>query len=129
MSDTCSAPPTLDRGQLSRLSQLATKLGLDTLFEVHDLAELKKILPLKPRLIGVNNRNLRTFKVDLGVSRRLSHAIPKRALFVSESGVSTGKDLARVRGYGARAVLVGESLMREKDPGKALKRLLGKSHG
>lgn len=115
----------LSRSTMRRLSGLAARLGLDTLFEVHSRAELKKILPLKPRLVGVNNRDLKTFRVDLGVSRRLSRFIPKRALFVSESGIRTRGDLSRVRSFGARAVLVGEGLMREKDPGRALKRLLG----
>lgn len=111
--------------RLRTLYRTATKLGLDTLFEVHNAAELKKILPLKPRLVGVNNRDLGTFKTDLNVSRRLSGLVPKKALFVSESGIRDGADLRLVRSWGARAALVGESLMREKDPGRALKRLLG----
>ena len=117
----------LDRGKMRLFYKTATRLGMDTLFEVHDRADLKKVLPLKPRLVGVNNRDLSTFRTSLDVSRRLSRWIPKRAVFVSESGISSYEDLRAVRSFGARAALVGESLMREKDPGRALKRLLGGS--
>ena len=120
---------SLNASRMASLASLASRLGLDVLFEVHNAAELRKVLPLKPRLVGVNNRDLRSFKVDLGVSRRLGRSIPKNALFVSESGIFTDKDVARLHSYGARAVLVGESLMRQKDPGQALKRLLGKNRG
>ncbi len=119
----------LGKAKMRVLYRLAASLGLDTLFEVHNLAELKKVLPLKPRLVGVNNRDLRSFRVDLAVSERLARHIPKNILFVSESGIQTREDLKRLRSAGARAALVGESLMREKDPGRALKRLLGKSRG
>ena len=118
----------LDRGKMRLFYKTATRLGMDTLFEVHDRADLKKVLPLGPRLIGVNNRDLSTFRTSLDVSRRLSRWIPKRAVFVSESGISSYEDLRAVRSFGAHAALVGESLMREKDPGRALKRLLGGSH-
>ncbi len=115
--------------RMRSLYREATRLGLDTLFEVHSAAELKKILVLKPILIGVNNRDLANFKVDLGVSGRLSPLIPKGSLFISESGIATTEDLHQVRSFGAHAALVGESLMREKNPGKALKRLLGARRG
>lgn len=116
----------LDRRTMAALYRAATRLGLDTLFEVHTAAELEKVRPLRPRLLGVNNRDLRTFRVDLAVSEKLSGLIPKSALFVSESGIGLPEDLKRLRRCGARAALVGESLMTEKDPGRALKRLLGK---
>lgn len=119
----------LSVGRMRSLYREATRLGLDTLFEVHSEAELKKILVLKPVLIGINNRNLATFKVSLEVSERLSRLIPKSVFFVSESGIATAADLRLVRSFGARAALVGESLMREKDPGRALKRLLGAGRG
>jgi len=119
----------LSAATMRRLFKTATSLGLDTLFEVHNAAELKKIIALKPVLVGVNNRDLATFSVSLGVSERLSRLIPKNAIFVSESGIGDYDDLCRVRSCGARAALVGESLMREKDPGKALKRLLGAGRG
>ncbi len=119
----------LSAATMRRLYKTAASLGLDTLFEVHNAAELKKILPLKPAIIGVNNRDLRTFEVSLEVSRALGKNIPKNALFVSESGIHTVEDLRAVRSFGAKAALVGESLMKEKDPGKALKRLLGCSRG
>ncbi len=115
--------------RMRALYREATRLGLDTLFEVHSVSELKKILVLRPKLIGVNNRDLATFKVSLGVSERLSRLIPKSALFVTESGIATTDDLRRAQSFGAHAALVGESLMRERDPGKALKRLLGARRG
>ena len=119
----------LTPGKMRRLYRIATELGLDTLFEVHDEAELKKVLPLKPEIVGVNNRDLCSFKVSLDVSARLSRRIPKQVLFVSESGIGSAEDLRAVRSFGAHAVLVGESLIREKNPGQALKRLLGGSRG
>ena len=119
----------LSRTALKRFYVLATKLGLEVLFEVHSGAELKKVLPLGPRLIGVNNRDLSDFRVDLGVTRRLAAKVPKRCLLVSESGIAKPEDLATLKKYGVRAVLVGETLMKDKKPGEALKRLLGKPRG
>ena len=115
--------------KLRSFYKTAKGLGLDVLFEVHSAAELKKVLPLRPNLIGINNRDLRTFKVDLMLTRELSKAVPRRVLLVSESGIGNADDLRTVRAFGARAVLVGEAFMRAKDPGKALKRLLGGFHG
>jgi indole-3-glycerol phosphate synthase len=117
----------LSEGKMRSLYKTATKLGLDTLFEVHDAAELSKTLKLRPRLLGVNNRDLRTFKVDLAVSEKLSKRVPKSALFVSESGIRDAADMKRLRAFGAKAALVGESLVTQKDPGAALKTLLGGS--
>lgn len=119
----------LSPGRMRSLYQTACRLGLDVLFEVHSAAELKKALKLKPAIVGVNNRDLATFKVDLGLSERLSEMIPRKTLFVSESGVHSGGDLRRLQAVGADAVLVGESLMKDKHPGKALQRLLGSFHG
>ena len=116
----------LDRTLLRRLHALAGKLGLEVLFEVHDRADLKKVLPLKPRLVGVNNRDLSNFRVDLGVTRRLAGRIPARCLLVSESGISKPEDVTTLKKCGVRAVLVGETFMKDKRPGEALKRLLGK---
>jgi indole-3-glycerol phosphate synthase len=119
----------LSRAALKRFHALAGKLGLETLFEVHTLAELKKVLPLKPRLLGVNNRDLGTFDVDLDVTRRLARRVPRSVLLVSESGITGPEDISALKKYGVRAVLVGETLMKDKNPKEALKRLLGKIRG
>ena len=87
------------------------------------------MLPLGPRMIGINNRDLADFHVDLNVSRRLAPQVPGRCLLVSESGIKDAEDLIELKKYGIRAVLVGETLMKEKRPGQALKRLLGKTRG
>lgn len=113
--------------KLRALHAEARRLGLDVLFEVHDEKELSRIKPLRPRLIGVNNRDLKSFRVDLGVTVRLSPRIPKGALLVSESGIFSHEDLLTLRRRGVRAVLVGEALMSRPDPGLALKKLLGES--
>ena len=108
---------------------LCKQLGLEALFEVHDEADLKKVLPLKARLVGINNRDLATFRVDLNVTKRLARDIPRTCLVVSESGITSGDDLAVLKKYGVKAVLAGEMLMKASDPGRALKRLLGKARG
>ena len=118
----------LSKTALKRFYKLATSLGMDVLFEVHDARELKKILPLKPRLVGINNRDLSDFHVDLNVTEKLAPMIPAGCLIVSESGITGREDLKRLRTAGVRSVLVGETLMRQKSPGTALKRLLGKDH-
>ena len=119
----------LDKAALKRFYILAKKLELEVLFEVHDEADLKKVIPLRPRLIGFNNRDLSNFKVDLGVTRRLAAKVSKGCILVSESGIAKSDDLRELKRYGVRAVLVGELLMKDKKPGEALKRLLGKSRG
>ncbi len=116
----------LTKQKLRSLFRIADRLGLDVLFEVHDAAELKKVLDLKPVIVGVNNRDLGTLHVDLAVSAKLSPKIPRKVIFVSESGVRTNLDLRFLRTIGADAVLVGESLMRQKHPGKALRKLSGR---
>ncbi len=108
---------------------LAKKLGLETLFEIHNASDLRKALPLRPRLIGINNRDLASFRVNLEVTRRLAPHVPKRCVLVSESGISDVRDIAKLKKSGVRAVLVGEALMKYKRPGQALKRLLGITHG
>ena len=119
----------LSAAAMKHFFTLADSLGLDTLFEVHDMAELKKVTPLKPRLLGINNRDLRTFQVDLGVTERLASRAPRNAVLVSESGISGPEDVKTLKKYGVRVFLVGETLMRDKHPGAALKRLVGKSRG
>jgi len=113
----------LDDDEIARLHEAATLAGLDALFEIHDEAELARALHHGARLVGVNNRNLATFKTDLAFSEKIIPQIPKSVLAISESGISTREDAARVRAAGARALLVGEALMRAEDPEKLLKEL------
>jgi indole-3-glycerol phosphate synthase len=109
---------------LSRLYKAATGLGMEVLFEVHDLAELRRILPLKPEMIGVNNRDLKTFRVDIAVSLKLKKHIPENIVAVAESGIKTRADVRRLQQAGFSGVLVGESLLRAVDPGVALCKLI-----
>lgn len=110
---------------LQKLGHLAHRLGLDVLFEVHNEKELKEVLRLKPKMIGINNRDLSTFRVDPTTTVRLATQIPKGVVVVSESGIQTHQDLIALKKQGIVAALVGTSLMREKDAGLALRRLLG----
>lgn len=102
--------------ELTRLADAAHAAGLDALFEIHDDADLARALRFRARIIGVNNRDLSTFKTDLALSERLIPQIPRGIVTISESGIATRADAARVRAAGAHAVLVGESLMRSPDP-------------
>ena len=102
----------------------ARRFGMDALVEVHDEAEMDRAGALGANLIGVNNRDLRTFNVDLAVTERLSVKAPKNALLVTESGIFTPADAARLERSGATAMLVGESLMRQADVEAATKALL-----
>jgi indole-3-glycerol phosphate synthase len=98
--------------------------GMDVLVETHDEAEMARAARLEARLIGVNNRDLRTFAVDLAITERLAAAAPPEALLVTESGIFTPTDAARLERSGARAMLVGESLMRQADLSAATRALL-----
>ena len=102
----------LRQEQLVALLETASLYQLDALVEVHTLAELDRALETDARLIGINNRNLATFEVDLGVTERLSEQVPQEILLVSESGIRTAEDLARIKACGVDAVLIGEALMR-----------------
>lgn len=110
---------------LRRLADCAQTYQLDALVEVHTLAELERALEIDARIIGINNRNLATFEVDLAVTERLSEEVPDEIVLVSESGIRTAEDVARVRACGANAVLIGEALMRGGAP--AIASLLGRS--
>jgi indole-3-glycerol phosphate synthase len=116
-----SAPELRDFGACAR------DLGLDALVEVHDEAELDLALASGADLVGVNNRNLATFEVDLATTERLAARLPADAdiLLVAESGIGTHADVARLTQAGARAFLVGESLMRQRDVARALRELRG----
>lgn len=103
----------------------AARHGMDALVEAHDEAEIDRAAALGARLIGVNNRNLRTFVTDLAVTERLARGVPPGALLVTESGIATPADVERLARAGARAMLVGESLMRQPDVAAATRSLLG----
>lgn len=106
------------------LIEAACEYGMDVLVEVHDEAELDRALALGATMIGINNRDLRTFHTDLAVTLRLAPRIPGNVLTVAESGISTPDDLSRLAGAGVTTFLVGESLMREADIAAATRRLL-----
>jgi indole-3-glycerol phosphate synthase len=108
----------------SELMDEADRFGMDALVEVHDEREMARAGKLGARLVGVNNRDLHTFEVDLSTTARLAAMKPKDALLVSESGISTAADAARVHAAGASAMLVGESLMRHADVEAATRHLL-----
>ena len=110
--------------ELGRFIVLAGELGLDALVEVHNAEELRAAIDAGAKLIGVNNRDLRTFEVTLETSLRLVDSIPDDAVAISESGLRTAEDLRRLRAAGFDAFLIGERFMTEQDPGAALDRLL-----
>ncbi|USG63504.1 indole-3-glycerol phosphate synthase TrpC [Brevibacillus ruminantium] len=116
----------LDGHQLKELSQAAADLGMDTLIEVHDRSELEKVFSVTtPSLLGINNRNLRTFATDLAVTRELSSLVPAQIPVISESGISRVQDVQEVKQYGARAILVGEHFMRQENVTQAVLDLVG----
>jgi indole-3-glycerol phosphate synthase len=114
----------LTDAELRWLSARAEALGLDALVEVHSAIELERAADAGARLIGVNNRNLRTLDVDVHASDALIARMPAGALAVSESGLKTSADLQRLRALGYQAFLIGERFMSEEDPGTALRQLL-----
>ncbi len=115
----------LEQAQAQDLAALARTLGMDVLAEVHNDEELDAALVLQTGLIGVNNRNLARFETTLAVSERLIPRLPADVCAVSESGIARPADIARIKAAGARAVLVGESLMRQDDVEQAVRALLG----
>lgn len=115
----------LDRSRIEEFMALARELSLDVLLEVHDEAELETALATGCPLIGINNRSLHTFVTDLGTTERLAGLVPLDRVVVAESGINTRGDIARLQLAGARAFLVGESMMRETDVGAKLRELVG----
>lgn len=113
----------LDDAQLAELNALAHELGMDALIEVHDAAELARALAVPNRMVGVNNRNLRTFEVSLQTTLELLKDIPDDRLVVTESGILTQADVGLMRDHGVSAFLVGEAFMRAEDPGERLAEL------
>lgn len=114
----------LGDSDLKRLLTLARQLGMEALVEVHSANEVKRILPLRPRVVGVNNRNLQTFDVDLENSARMRGMIPDGVAVVAESGIRNAEDVRRMAEIGVDAVLVGESLVTSKEPYEAAKALV-----
>ncbi len=117
----------LDDARMAELEDCAGRLGLDVLVEVHDGEELERALRLRTPLLGINNRDLRSFETRLEVTLDLLPRIPPGRLVVTESGISTQADVARMRSHGVHAFLVGEAFMRREDPGAALEDLFGTS--
>ena len=115
----------LDSSQLLEFENIAHTIGLDVLVEIHDVDELKKIEHMKTSLIGINNRNLKTFQTDITNSINLGKLIPGDKIVVTESGINTKEDIDLMKKNKIKTFLVGERFMRESDPGSALKSLFG----
>ena len=113
----------LDDHQLVDLSGLAMQLDMDVLVEVHDIDELERALQVPVPLVGINNRNLRTFDVSLETTLAMKDAVPRDRLLVTESGILVPDDVNRMRAAGVNAFLVGETFMRADEPGEALRQL------
>ena len=112
--------------EIRPIHEAARLAGLDVLFEVHDEQELERALTHGPDMVGVNNRNLSTFEIDLTFAERVIPRMPASVLKVAESGIRTAEDAARMRAAGADALLVGESLMRAPDPAGLLRSFRGR---
>ena len=117
----------LSDAQINEFLTAARQLDMDCLLEVHSEAELKRALNLKAPIIGINNRNLETFEVDLSVSEKLIPLIPQDRVIVVESGIRNHDDILRFQQLGARAVLIGEAFMRAKDIAQQIKQIMGES--
>lgn len=116
----------LSDAEAGALETIAHDLGMDVLIEVHDEPELRRALTLKSRMIGINNRNLKTLEVDLKTTEELASLVPDGRIVVSESGLAAPGDLARMADAGARCFLIGESLMRQADVAAATRALLAR---
>ena len=116
----------LDKDTLAEYISIANSLGLSALVEAHTEAEVEMALSAGARIVGVNNRNLKTFEVDIKLSERLRKMVPSDIIFVSESGIRCGEDIKALRENGVDAVLVGETLMRSSDKKAALDALRGR---
>ena len=117
----------LEDDAAQNLEHCAIELGMDVLVEIHNEDELHRALKLKTKLLGVNNRNLKTMITDIGMTEKLASLAPTEKILISESGLQTQRDLHRMASAGARCFLIGESIMKQKDVEKATKLLLKKS--
>jgi len=115
----------LEDQQMHELSDTATRLGMDVLVEVHDAAEMERALTLDTRLIGVNNRNLRTFETSLQTTLDLKAQVPEDRIIITESGIHTHDDVQLMLDNGIYAFLVGEAFMRAESPGQKMRELFG----
>lgn len=113
--------------QMDRLYHLALSMGMQVLLEVHVQEELERVLKLEPGLIGINNRDLKTFNVDLNTSFNLKKRIPDHIFVISESGISSNEDIDALKKAGFAGVLIGESLLKQRDSETALRNLLSKT--
>src|SRR5699024_5574478 len=114
----------LDDQMLNALNKHALSLGLEVLFEVHNEAEMRRVLQLKPDLIGINNRDLKTFNVDLNTTNKLQHMVENtNTILISESGIETSKDVEVIARSGAKSILIGETLMRRNQLNQTIKSL------
>jgi indole-3-glycerol phosphate synthase len=113
---------------LKELLAVTHSLGMSAVVEVHDEEELARALDAGSRIIGINNRDLRTFEVDLGVSARLSRMVPEGVIVIAESGISSGDDIKNLMAQGVHVFLIGETFMKAPDPGLELKNLLSTFH-
>lgn len=110
----------LEDAQLADLYTLTSELGMTALVEVHSIAELDRAMRVEPRLLGINNRNLKTFNVDLDTTSRIARLIPEQVTFVAESGIHSAADVRRMSQLGAHAVLIGEALVTSNDVAAAV---------
>ena len=117
-------PEILSMAEMTRFYNLATELGLDCLVEVHNEEDIEKALAIGASIIGINNRDLHTFKVDLGVTQRLIRLIPQNKVIVSESGIKSYEDIMFLKSLGINAVLVGEALMEADDIAAKMRELM-----
>ena len=115
----------LSQTQLRDFYQMTTELGMHSLIEIHDEAELERALDISPKIVGVNSRNLKDLSINAGAFERLLPLIPQDVIAVAESGISQASEVTLVRELGARAILVGETLVRAGEPAQAIRRLLG----
>lgn len=117
----------LEQDVLCELLELTESLGMNALVEVHDEQELERALSARAKIIGINNRDLKTFTVDLGVSLSLSKKVPGESIVVAESGISTSDDINKLRSEGVHVFLIGETFMKVPDPGLELSKLISSS--
>ncbi len=115
----------LSPDMLSNLNSNAEKIGLEVIIEVHSEEEMESVLPLRPRIIAINNRNLKTFEVNIDTFKELVTMVPKETVCISESGVSSRDDMVRLRDWGADAALIGEGIVTSGDPRRKIQELKG----